>query len=47
MINTSSSDITIILEPFLNQIAEFTEVVQALQAQINKVWNQILTSTNK
>ena len=46
MINTSSSDIAMMLELFLNQIAKLTEIVQALQAQVNELQNQILISSS-
>ena len=45
MTNASSFNIATMLELFLNQIAELTEIVQALQAQVNELWNQILTSS--
>ena len=46
MINTSSSDIAMMLEFFLNQIAELIEIVQALQIQVNKLQNQISTPSS-
>ena len=46
MINTPSSDIATMLEPFLNQITKLTGVVQALQAQVNELRNQILTPSS-
>ena len=46
MTNASSSDIAMMLELFLNQIAKLTEIVQALQAQVNELQNQILISSS-